>query len=108
MDIFLLILFIITFLSLKFHKDKFNEDFLAHSQTLCVNGIFVILVFIRHLTNYCYFSQNSSIILNFINTNLEQLIVTTFFFYSGYGIYESIKHKTNYVETRLPKRIKKI
>lgn len=68
----------------------------------------MILVFLRHSTDYCDFSQSSSYLFNFVNLGLKQLIVTTFLFYSGYGIYESIKNKDNYVNITLPKRIKKL
>lgn len=108
MDVFFILLLVVIFFSIKFYKRGFNVNFLDYSQTLCVNGIFVILVFLRHSTDYCNFSQSSSNLFNFVNYGLLQLIVTTFLFYSGYGIYESIKNKDDYINKNLLKRIKKL
>lgn len=108
MDVFLLLLVLIVIFSTKFYKKKFNYDFLERNQTLCINGIFVILVFLRHVTDYFDTSSSFNQVYNLVDSYLNQLIVTTFLFYSGYGIYESIKNKDNYVDTKLPKRIKKL
>ena len=66
MDVFVLLLLFIIFFSTKFYKKDFNDNFLDYSQTLCINGIFVILVFLRHSTDYCDFSQSSSYLFNFV------------------------------------------
>lgn len=108
MDFILLFLLLIILFSIKFYQKKFNTKFIDHTQTLCINGIFVILIFFRHITNYCTFTSDYSNLFNTININLDQLIVTTFLFYSGYGIYESIKNKENYIQQSLPNRIKKL
>ena len=108
MDVFFIIWLFIIIFSSKFCKSKFNYDFLDRKTTLCINGIFVILVLLRHSTDYCIFSSKSSSIFNFVDRSLEQLIVTTFLFYSGYGIYESIKTKENYINKKLMVRTKKL
>lgn len=108
MDIFYLILLLIIIFSTKFYKKDFNDKAFNRTHTLCINGIFVVLVFLRHITDYFDVFSIPSPLYNIIDPGLEQLIVTTFLFYSGYGIMESIKNKENYINSQLPKRIKRI
>ena len=50
-------------------KNKFNqENYLAHSQTKCIEGIFVLLVIFSHFKNsYITPGQNDMIYWNFQN-----------------------------------------
>ena len=70
-------------------------------QTRCINAIFVILVFLSHVKTYVILDDvwYNSYFLK-INIYLSQLIVTTFLFFSGFGIMESIKNKKElYINT---------
>ena len=58
-----------------------------------VNGFFIILVFFTHFSQYTTITNTPDIILYKFIDAMEQLIVTTFLFFSGYGIHESIKNK---------------
>lgn len=108
MIIILFLLLIGCLISAKFAKpNEFHKDYLSKEITTSVNGIFVILVFLRHFFQYVKFSQSpiDGLFVDF-NNSLGQLLVTTFLFYSGYGIICSIKSKgVPYVNTIPRKRI---
>ena len=69
-----------------------DEPWLSRERTSFVNGFFIILVFISHIRQY-------QLDVTPFETRLiqelipNQLIVTTFFFFSGYGLMHSIKAK---------------
>lgn len=84
----------IKFYSLKnnasFNKNAFSKDF---SQT--INGIFVLLVFLSHFSQYVVevfvFDKVALLFLKF----LGQCINCSFLFYSGFGICEQLKQNQN-------------
>lgn len=86
---------------------RIDTQYLSKDRTLPIKGLSVILVFFRH------FNQNVSLNNNvydhlywYVNSRSGQLIVTMFLFYSGYGIYESIKKKgSTYTKAFLMHRI---
>lgn len=82
----------------------FNDDYISHTQTLPIKGLFVILVFFRHSNDYIATTSNLDILFRVIDYNLDQLIVTLFLFYSGFGIYNSIKTKEEKYILSLPFR----
>ena len=91
-----IILFALFFIDCKpqFIKNGINERFLEKEQTLPIKGVFVLLVFFRHFRGYVdmdYGVLNHLFVL--LDSRSSQLIVTMFFFYSGYGIFEQIKKK---------------
>lgn len=63
-----------------------------------VKGIFIILVFISHFQGYVSNAGGWT-----ANLFLGQLMVAMFFFYSGFGVKESISHKENYL-SKIPTR----
>ncbi len=86
---------------------EFHRDYLSKEVTTAVNGIFVMLVFLTHFKQYVTLSNGAvdSLYLQF-NKGMGQLVVTTFLFYSGYGIMCSVKAKSQaYVNTIPRKRI---
>lgn len=83
------------------------DDALSISQTTCINGIFVILIFMSH---FCQYADVESVGLFkpylLIRIILGQLVVAPFLFYSGYGIMEQITKKETAYVNRIPiKRI---
>ena len=78
--------------SLKGHNDFFT-DYIELKNTFSVKGIFVWVIFFRHYTQY--YKWKSLYTYKIILNCLDQTIVSMFLFYSGYGIYESIKKKGN-------------
>ena len=106
-----MILAFATWLALIFCKAKlvfprFNDDFLNHDMTNCINGIFILLVFMSHFNPYVRYTTPSDLWYAKIVSKVGQLMVTSFLFYSGYGIVESIKLKgEDYIKKIPQKRI---
>ena len=69
---------------------KFNRDYLSVEQTHTINGIFIIFVFLRHFWQYVDKINSIDTVFDWVNSFLGQTIVTTFMFYSGYGVTVSI------------------
>lgn len=83
---------------------RFNHDFLNHDMTNCINGIFILLVFMSHFNQNVRYTVPSDLWYAGLVRKIDQLMVTTFLFYSGYGIMESIKVKGNSYIHNIPKR----
>lgn len=103
-----IILFALFFIDCKpqFIKNGINERFLEKEQTLPIKGVFVLLVFFRHFRGYVdmdYGVLNHLFVL--LDSRFSQLIVTMFFFYSGYGIFEQIKKNKSYADNFITHRI---
>lgn len=101
--VIIILLFIVTYKA-KFIRCGINEEYLSMDNTKRINGIFVILVFLSHSLAYINYSDSwMDRYGEFVIIKLGQLMVTTFLFFSGYGIYESIKTKDNYIN-KIPKK----
>lgn len=75
---------------------------LDKKQTTCINGIFVVFVFLSH------FGQYETMPWDRILSAIGQLMVAPFLFYSGYGIMEQIqKRGDKYIDNMPRKRILK-
>ncbi len=100
-----LLLIVIYLISIKINFKDLNFNYIDRSNTTIINGIFVVIVFFSHFLSY---NTNLNIYdksLNFIIIKLGQLIVATFLFYSGFGIYEKIKkNKEQYIDSFFKKR----
>lgn len=100
--LFIYLIFIIIFLIGIRLRD--NHDYLKKDMATTINGLFVITIFFSHfvtyITNANIYDDKLTIYLHFIG----QLMVTSFLFYSGYGIYESIKNKKDYMTSFFRKR----
>lgn len=78
------------------------ERALDKEQTTCINGIFVLFVFLSH------FGQYETMPWDRILSAIGQLMVAPFLFYSGYGIMEQIqKRGDGYIDSMPRKRILK-
>lgn len=93
MGILMLMLVILILYKSKINIKGFYTDYLSKDKTMCIKGIFVILVFYRHCSTYIYLGEIIDKPIIILDNLLAQSIVTMFFFYSGYGIYEQIKKK---------------
>lgn len=106
MNIYFLIIVILVLLKVKFHAKDFNKEYLSKNNTSCIKGVFILIVFYSHLRTYMPYQASKDFIMMEIVNFLGQLMVTLFLFYSGYGVYESIKKKKNkYIKTIPKKRI---
>lgn len=72
---------------------RYNKDHLSIEHTHMVNGIFIVLVFLRHFWQYVDQPTPYDTGFDAVNSFLGQTIVTTFIFYSGYGVTASIQKK---------------
>ena len=98
-----LIYFIILIIGTKYNK-SFNKEYLNKKNTTIVNGLFIIIVFFSHFRQYITVNTSTDIYFYKVIDWIGQLMVTTFFFFSGYGIYESIKNKKDYIKNFFKKR----
>lgn len=87
---------ILFFLPSKFYLRSFNEGYLEKDNTWEIRGGFVLLVFFSHFVVYTDLNLPNDFLNNaygYIRNALNQLVVTMFFFYSGYGIMKSVENK---------------
>lgn len=106
MSLFLLILLAVSCYGMKI--SSFHPDFLSVRSTTAIKGVFAILILLSHTKGYLILGQGifDSVFI-FTMKYLKQLIVVVYFFYSGYGIMESIKYKDNYIHGFFKKRFLK-
>lgn len=87
-------------------RNQFHSDYISLEQTTIVNGIFTVLVLVRH---GCQYLNDLPGAVTSFDRAIGQLIVVSFLFYSGYGIMESIKKKgMSYVRTIPTRRFAKV
>lgn len=107
MDLILLCVVVLTFIKVKIDfEGGYLNTCLKREQATAINGAFVMLVFLRHFKEYIVCGSYDRIFW-VVDGLLEQLIVTTFLFYSGYGILVSLETKKDYLQ-KFPKRIFKV
>ena len=100
---------LIAFLLLILYKSKIylkgnnNENYMSINTTTCIKGIFVFFILLSHSMQYVNYNNKIDILYTLFQNKMGQLIVCMFLFYSGYGIYESIKKKGQSYIKRLPK-----
>ena len=104
MTIILMLTVILTFLSSKIYNDGYKE-YIDREQSQTINGIFIILVFLSHFKQYVKLNPLIEFPYIYINKILGQLVVTTFMFYSGYGVMTSIMRDHHYLVKMPRKRI---
>lgn len=87
------------------HIKRYNSEYISRKTTIQINGIFVFLVFLSHFVTYIDVDIVASDLYMLVRDFLDQLVVTTFLFYSGYGVFVSIlKTRDKYVD-KLPFKI---
>ncbi len=110
MGIYYLLIFILVTCGLSIRKHADFAGALDKGQTAMINGIFILVVFVAHLHKFLFASMGYGVetfldkLYVYIHSNLGQLIVAPFFFYSGYGITEQIRNKRGYLDCFLRKR----
>lgn len=107
MIIFLIALLLIMLWKIKF--SSFHETYISSSQTTAIKGIFAALIVLSHLRGYVSFSPSfTDAFYVTVLKQIGQLMVTLFFFYSGYGLMESYRKKPNYAVGFFKNRILKV
>jgi len=83
-----------------------ESQYLSKAATLPIKGLSVVLVFFRHFAQYITLSDSAADkLFVFMDRTSGQLIVTMFLFYSGFGIYESVKKRgSSYISGFLKNR----
>ncbi len=108
MDIVLLISVVILLIGAKPCFKKPNSGYISREQTACINGFFVLIVFLRHFKGYIELGRFDKV-FSVIDGWTGQLIVVPFLFFSGYGIMLSIQKKgLPYVNSVMTKRFPKV
>lgn len=85
-----------------------NDNYLSRKQTQSINGIFVFLVFLSHFAAFVKSDFPFSNGYLQIRAFLRQMVVVTFLFFSGYGMYESFKKKGKAFIYSIPNRFFKL
>lgn len=85
----------------------FNTHYLSRDTTAAVKGVFIIIVLLSHQRGYISLGGVLNEIYNWFFVHLGQLMVTMFFFYSGFGCWESFSTKRDYVDSFLCRRVLK-
>ena len=107
MIFFFSILIILFLINIRF--TKLDKDYLKIENTTIINGIFVIVVFFSHFLSYnSNFNSFDKPVITIMNI-VSQLMVATFLFYSGYGIYCKIrKDRKSYIDSFFKKRFLRV
>ena len=110
MLVFVFIVALMVFYEMKItDSNEFHKDYISPKSTSSINGLFTILIFLSHSVQYIDLSGVLDAPYVTLKSNLGQMVVVTFLFYSGYGIMESIKKKgIDYVKSIPTKRFLKV
>ncbi len=92
--IIIVLLFLVFYLVwAEYAKDGYHSDYIGKEQTAAVNGLFTLLIVVSHFVTYAPMKNSFDASYIELKKFLGQLVVTTFLFYSGYGIHRSIREK---------------
>lgn len=83
---------------------KLHTDYISKKQTLAINGLFTLFVFLSHVSTYIKLEGNIDTYYTAFKSYMLQAVVITFLFYSGYGIMESIKKKGRAYVKQIPEK----
>ena len=105
MIVFIITLACIVFCSL--NKRENEHTFLYKKQTTSVNGIFVILIFCSHCSQYITLSNGAiDSLYRHVQNIHNQWVVATFLAFSGYGVMKQLQaYKEEYISTFPKKRL---
>lgn len=106
---FVAIFFAILLFKAKFFtKGTWNDEVLSLNQTKSILGFCAIGIVFHHLAQKtCAPWLNQEVIVHGLDffLNLGHLFVALFFFYSGFGLFKSLKSKENYLKGFLGKHL---
>lgn len=104
----LFLLAVLVLLSARPSKKTLVQSYSSIPQTQAIKGIFVITIFFSHFCSYVHLEAWYDKPMQSYCIFLGQLMVAPFLFYSGYGIFESVKAKKSiYIKSFPKKRILK-
>lgn len=109
MVFFIIVLTIVVLSQCKFSKDGgFIDDYMDKKNTTAINGIFVILIIFSHYSQYTMLEGVYDYPYLCLQDHLNQMVVATFLFYSGYGMMESVKRKGKGYILKVPSKFIKL
>lgn len=83
----------------------FFNDYISKERSTAVKGVFVLLVFLSHYSQYVTLDGVYDKPYLVLQQHLNQMIVALFLFYSGFGMAQAIKNKGfGYIKTIPTKR----
>lgn len=93
-----LLILIVAFVKVRVCKKGFFPDYIGMEQSNAVKGLFILLVFMGHilaLIKRCGFNfeQPMDYAAKFFYSEMGQLVVALFLFYSGFGVMKSLQIK---------------
>jgi len=71
---------------------------MSRERTTSIKGIFAVIIVLSHLLQYVSLRWVGDVLAKSVIINIGQLMVTVFFFYSGYGIVEACKRNPDYIK----------
>ena len=106
-----MLIWLILFLGVIFWQSRpvskaegFYSDYMTPERTTAIKGVFILLIFLTPGEQYLTLSDSMpDRISSLIRLALGQSVVTAFFFYSGYGLMESLKRKGSAYLDAFPK-----
>lgn len=106
----LVILIAVLFYNIKVTGEgEYHTDYSAPKQTATINGIFTLLIFFSHASQYIKLDGYLDDPYLAFRKYIGQLVVASFLFFSGFGMMESINKKENdYVKSIPTKRFFKV
>ena len=105
MLIFLLLFFAALFFGVRVQpRLGCDKDFLSRERTSALNGFFVLLVFLSHAVTYVRPAGALDASYLFVKSQLDQLVVAPFLFFSGYGVLCSIRDRGRAYVRSFPRR----
>lgn len=109
MIIYYLILLLCSIIGIRIKRNGYWTDYIAKDQCNAIKGIFIMIVFLRHISSYLLKNgfEPKGILDNsfFLVDNLiGQLLVAMFLFYSGYGVMSSISKKGSVYLMSFPRK----
>lgn len=110
MDIFIILLAILSFWGIKYSSTG-HRDYIGRGSTDSIKGIFAIIILFSHMRGYVPIPTigNYDMIYYSVLDFLGQLMVVMFLFYSGYGIMEALKRNIEkYTDTFLKRRLLRV
>ena len=102
LDIIVIPLLICLILSFSVRKGLDETDIFSRTQTACINGLFVFMIFVRHFSEYIQ-PGRFDWVLGVGQRYLDQLIVVSFMLFSGYAFFLQQKKNSSYVRKLLKK-----
>ena len=80
-----------------------DRSYLSRERTSALSGFFVLLVFLSHVVTYVQPLGAPDNAYLFVKSQLDQLVVAPFLFFSGYGILCSVRDKGQAYLRRFPR-----